>query len=253
MTTMSGMQHEAHTLTGAYVLDALEPAERAAFEEHLEVCAACRQEVAELLEVTAVLGGSVAVSPPETLKAAVDARVAITRQQPPKVTPITAATSRIRKHGRQNRATWAGWIAAAALAGVVAGQAVYDASQQHRIDSVSQQADAMAQLLSAPDVYTGSRSVANGGTATVVVSRSRDEAAIALAGLAAPPAGKAYQLWMISPAGVRSGGVVTLANGASGAILAHGLDGAMTVGLTVEPAHGSVQPTTKPVVLLPMS
>src|SRR5262249_48820234 len=111
--TMSTMQPEVHALTGAYVCDALDPQERAAFEEHLTECATCRQEVAELREVAAALGAAAVAKPPDTLKLIVDASITVTRQLPPVVTPITAASS-VRK---RNRPAWAGWIVAAALAG----------------------------------------------------------------------------------------------------------------------------------------
>ena len=232
---MNRMQPEAHTLTAAYVCDALESAERVAFEEHLRVCPACRQEVAELREVAAALGMAAAAPPPERLKAAVAERIAVTRQVPPKVTPLAAALGAGRGSGRRQRyprRTRAGWIVAAALAGVVAGQAVYSVQQQDRIDTVSQQATAMAQLLSAPDMQTSTGAVQTGGTAMVVDSRQLNEAAIALSGLTAPPAGKAYQLWMIGTGAPRSGGVLTLADGATGPIITHALDDAKTIGLT---------------------
>jgi anti-sigma-K factor RskA len=256
MKTMNGMQPEAHTLTAAYVCDALDPAERAAFEEHLEVCPACRQEVAELREVAAALGMAAAATPPQRLQAAVSARIAVTRQLPPKVTPLAAALGAGRTGGRRqryHRRGRAGWIVAAALAGVVAGQGVYGLQQQNRIDSASRQADSVAQLLSAPDMHSSTAAVRTGGSALVMDSRSLDEVAIALSGLAAPPAGKAYQLWMIGPGGARSGGVVAVAGGAAGPVVAHGLDDAKSIGLTVEPAKGSAQPTTSPVLLMQMS
>jgi anti-sigma-K factor RskA len=150
---------------------------------------------------------------------------------------------------------------AAALAGVVAGLAIEDASQQNQISTAQQhagaaaaQASALAALLAAPDVHSAVGQVSTGGAAVVVDSRSRDEAAITLAGLTEPGAGQAYQLWMIGPGGTRSGGVVALdAHGSSGTILARGLGDAKTVGLTVEPAGGSAKPTTTPVLLLNMS
>ncbi len=257
MKTMNRMQPEAHTLTAAYVCDALDPAERAAFEAHLEACPACRQEVTELREVVAALGMAAAAAPPEQLKATVSARIAVTRQLPPKVTPLAAALGAARGGGRRQRyprRARAGWIVAAALAGVVAGQAVYSVQQRGQFDSVSQRADAMSQLLSAPDAQSNAGTISTGGSALVVDSRRLDEAAISLSGLAAPPAGKAYQLWMIGPGtAVRSGGVVTLAGGSTGPIIAHGLDGAKTIGLTVEPAKGSAKPTSSPVLLMQMS
>ncbi|WP_328992446.1 zf-HC2 domain-containing protein [Kribbella sp. NBC_01245] len=45
-----------HTLLGAYVLDALDPAETRQVDEHLATCADCRAEVAELAEMKEFLG-----------------------------------------------------------------------------------------------------------------------------------------------------------------------------------------------------
>ena len=293
--TMNAMP-DVHTLTGAYVCDALAPAEREAFEEHLAQCSACSQEVAELREVTAVLGKAVALEPPARLKSAVDARVAVTRQLPPEVsgefydsrsgstsesgasggplpeaersaadqsnagqsdaersnaqvTPIGDAPSRRRRRGL----AWSGWAAAAVLAGVAIGLGVHSASQQRQLNALSQQAGVVQQLLSAPDARSGRAAVRTGGTAMVLDSRSRDEAVISFTGLSAPPTGKTYQLWMIGPTGARSGGLLTVpATGNPNPVVAHDLGDAQTIGLTVEPAHGSAQPTTTPVLLLPM-
>ena len=50
---MSGT--ELHQLLGAYLLGGLEPAEAAAFEQHLGSCADCRQELDELASLPALL------------------------------------------------------------------------------------------------------------------------------------------------------------------------------------------------------
>lgn len=254
------MDAEVHTLTGAYVCDALDETERVAFETHLAQCEACAQEVAELRETVTELGMAVAQEPPERMRAAVNSAIRVTRQLPPTVVPIGVAREQHAR--RRNRAAWSGWAVAAALAGVVAGLSIANVSQQHRIDTAQHQLDgvtaqssALASLLSAPDVHSGVGTVRGGGTALVVVSRSRDEAAITLADLSEPPSGKAYQLWMIGPSGMRSGGVVGVgvdSRSSIGPILAKGLGDAQTIGLTVEPAHGSAQPTTAPILLLPM-
>ena len=46
---------EVHVAVGSYVVDALEPAERAEFETHLSGCESCQHEVAEYAEVVAEL------------------------------------------------------------------------------------------------------------------------------------------------------------------------------------------------------
>ncbi len=256
------MNPEVHTLTGAHVCDALDPVERAAFEEHLSACAACTQEVAELRETVAALGMAAAMAPPVRLRATVAAQIVITRQLPPVVTPIIRTSSR---RGFRNRSSvqsgprarnaLIGWAVAAALFGIAAGLTVHSAQLQDRINSVATLDSAMSMLLSAPDTRSGAAQARTGGSALVVDSRSRDEAAISLSGLAPLPAGKAYQLWMIGPDGIRSAGLVPV--GASGLastapVFAYGLGDARTIGLTVEPAHGSAQPTTAPILLLTM-
>ena len=46
------MEISIHELTAGYALDALDPAERAAFEAHLEGCKPCQEELASFWEVT---------------------------------------------------------------------------------------------------------------------------------------------------------------------------------------------------------
>ncbi len=77
------MTVDTHTLSGAYALDALEPGEVAAFEEHLAGCAACRQEVAEFRLVAAELAGAESFAPPPELRDRILAKAAHTRQLPP--------------------------------------------------------------------------------------------------------------------------------------------------------------------------
>ena len=47
--------HEEQTLASAYVLGALDPAERQAFEAHVAGCATCRDEVHSLQRVADAL------------------------------------------------------------------------------------------------------------------------------------------------------------------------------------------------------
>ncbi|HEY9395441.1 MAG TPA: zf-HC2 domain-containing protein, partial [Nocardioides sp.] len=55
--------HDIHALSGAYAVDALDDIERARFEEHLAVCADCRDEVASLRDTTWMLGGLTDTAP----------------------------------------------------------------------------------------------------------------------------------------------------------------------------------------------
>src|ERR1700712_1397747 len=55
---------DQHLNTGAMALDALPPDEAAAFSLHLETCPTCSAELTSFLETAAILGSSVAQTPP---------------------------------------------------------------------------------------------------------------------------------------------------------------------------------------------
>lgn len=59
---------DIHGAVGAYVADALDPAERAAFAEHMSQCRLCASEVRSLTETVAELSASVATPPPPQLR-----------------------------------------------------------------------------------------------------------------------------------------------------------------------------------------
>ena len=88
------MSEELHTLVGLYVVDALDDDERARFEAHLAGCPACQQEVAEFRSTTGRLSQLMAERPPESLRAAIMARVASTPQESPAPPPDELAARR---------------------------------------------------------------------------------------------------------------------------------------------------------------
>ena len=249
------MSPDVHTLTGAYALDALDELERRRFEAHLAECPDCTQEVDELRATAAKLGVAAAETPPERLRQRVMAQVATTRQEPP--TPDTATAATRRRAAR--RTGWAVRLTAAA-AGLAAAAAVVlgvvtvragaerDAAQTQLAQLEARYAP-FAQLASASDARGDSGTGAHGGTAFVLASHSRDRAVLLVADLPAPPAGHTYQAWLIGGGQVRSAGLVPPDAGTGAPPLEFtGLAGASKVGLTVEPAGGSAQPTTTPVV-----
>ena len=83
---------EAHTLAGAYAMDAISEPDRARFERHLAGCEECAREIAGLREATARLATATAVPPPSGLKERVMAAAALTRQQPPPVSQASVET-----------------------------------------------------------------------------------------------------------------------------------------------------------------
>jgi anti-sigma-K factor RskA len=114
-------------------------------------------------------------------------------------------------------------------------------------------------VLAAPDVRTVSGPVSTGGVATVVLSADRRELVVSTSGLAALHADTTYELWLIGPSAakataIRPAGLLPAAvAGRTSPVLAAGLATGDKLGLTVEPAGGSSQPTTTPVLLLSLT
>lgn len=229
-----------HTLTGAYAVEALPEDERLRFEAHLDECAACGQEVRELRAAAARLGAAAAETPPLGLKARVLAQIATVRQLP----PLSARAGRHVHPG-------SGWrtplgIAASALLAISLGLGGLALAQQRRIESLSAQSQRIDRVVEDPSRVTRSASATGGGTGTVVAAGG--QALFVAAGLPTPPAGRAYQLWVIrNTEPPRSAGVLSADNGSVSALV-RDVRGADVVGLTVEPAGGSTAPTTQPVL-----
>jgi anti-sigma-K factor RskA len=130
---------DAHDLTAAYALDALDPDEAEAYERHLSQCEECREQLAELNETAAALAfGAVALAPPPRLRTSILEAAAAERSN---VVPLL-------------RRRWVSRglaVAAAAAACIVVGLAV----------SLSQ---------SSPPQQTWTVSVGPTGKATITVS-----------------------------------------------------------------------------------
>jgi anti-sigma-K factor RskA len=239
------VREDLHTLAGAYALDALPGDDRALFEGHLARCDACAQEVRGLREATAHLGVAVATAPPPELRAQVLARIGQVRQLPPLLPDLAAERQR---RARRRPGLAVGLAAAClALALVAGGLAV---RSQQELDRTRAAGQAVAAVLSAPDARTVTGTGA-GGTATVVLSRSRGQVVFASSGLRSLERSETYELWLMGPRAVRPAGLLRPdAAGQTRPVVASPLADADRVGLTVEPASGSSQPTTDPVLLL---
>lgn len=90
---------DLHDLTAAYALDALEPAEAQAYEDHLGQCEECRTQLAELNDAAGALAfGAVAPAPPPRLRESILAAAAAERTnvvplRPRKWTPRVLAVA----------------------------------------------------------------------------------------------------------------------------------------------------------------
>lgn len=238
---------DLHQLSGVYALDAIGDPERDAFEHHLRRCRPCDNEVRGLAETATALAIAVAEAPPVGMRSRVLAATALTRQLP----PVPAA-----EPGRPRRVAtpWVPRLATAlAVACLVIAVAfgVVGISAQHRLNAVQAQSRAVAAVLAAPDAQIASRPTSRGGTATVVFSRAETKLVVTTSGLPSLPSSKVYQLWLIGPSRVRSAGLLPAASaGRTAPVLASGLQAGDRVGMTVEPAGGTSQPTTTPIVVM---
>jgi anti-sigma-K factor RskA len=252
---------DIHTLTGAYAVDALPADERALFEAHLGACGACAAEVAELQATAARLGASVHQQPPASLRDRVLAEIELTRQEPPAPTSGagSAAQGGARTEldaARARRDAVPRWVlaivapAAVVLAIAVLGLGVALSNLDARMAEMEAAAGQVSAVLTAADAETVTVD-ADGTTVRIVMSTSRGEAVVLVDGMEPAPADHAYELWLIHddvrvPAGVFD----VDARGRATRVVTGDMATVTAVGVTVEPAGGSPQPTSDPVMMV---
>jgi len=228
------MRDDLHVLTGSYVLDAVSDAEREEFERHLQHCLSCRAEVRGLRETAARLAMARVVVPPARLEQRVLAATYRTRQLPPLPSERTH---------RKFPCRLAILAAAASVAAAVA-LGVTQLSAQHHLDRARE--TAIALVVTAPDARVETARTSAGGSVTVVTSAALRDAVVSSTGLAPLSSGRVYQVWVMSPSGARSAGLL------HGTSLLATIAPGDRIGITVEPAGGAARPTTNPVAILPV-
>jgi anti-sigma-K factor RskA len=229
---------DAHTLSGAYAMDALSERDRARFERHLAKCGECAAEVAGLREATARLAAATAAPPPPALRDRVLAAAAATRQQPPVVAGQTGGRWRLRP------LVAAGALVAAGVAAAAVAFGVSNGSMRQQLDQSQQSRQQIAAVLTAQDATMMTGPVAGGGSATIVMSHRRHALVFTAAHLRALPASRGYELWLIGPSGDRPAGMLPPAShGMTGPVVASGLRPGDHLALTAEPAGGAARPT----------
>ena len=237
---MTADSADIHALSGAYALDALPDDERAFFERHLAVCDACREEVAELQETTALLAGGVAQAPPPGLRDAVLAAADVTRQLPPErpVQSPTASRSWLRSR------ILAPLAACLSIAVLALGATVVVLNERLEESRSRPDVTPLVSVLGAEDLQTVELDLGAAVPGRFMYSPDLDRGVLVAHGIADPGAHETYELWLIHdgtpvPAGLfRPDG--------SGAAVAHidsTVRGAELVAVTIEPAGGSTEPT----------
>ncbi|MCY0937562.1 anti-sigma factor [Streptomyces sp. H34-S4] len=245
---MKQQHDDLHTLTAAYALHALDNHERQAFTTHLTGCTACRSEVAEFEATAARMAAATAHIPPASLKPKVVGVVNHVRQLPPRLADTgTHITFWTVLRGTAAPIAVAASLIAVAFAGVATWQHQESQEAGRRATQSEQRLDELGAVLAAPDARPVHGRASNGAVTTVVASKQLNKAVFTATRMPDPGPGKTYQLWLghdgiMRPAGLiqRDGTVILNGNTA----------GANTVGLTLEPVGGSLQPTTAPLLLL---
>ncbi len=244
---------EPHMLAGAYALDALAGLELDRFERHLHRCPACDHEVCGFRETAARLALAVAAAPPVQLRSRVRAAVAVTRQDPPLAHGPAHRVARrgFRAWGLRGGLPRLATAVAAVAVAVAAALGIVQATTQHRLDQARGEIQSAAAVLAAPDARLTVRATTAGGTATVVSSQSRHAMIISTVGLPALHGGRVYEVWFMAPGRIRPAGLLPApAAGRTAPLLAAGLTAADRVGVSVEPAGGTRQPTTTPILVM---
>jgi anti-sigma-K factor RskA len=221
-----------------YVLGSLDPEERRAFESHLAGCAECAEEVASLRPVLGALATAV---PQVTPRAELRQRV---------VSGADLKTRPYTTHDRKSPAALV-WLPLAAAIVIAVGAGVY-AMRLHRqigeLQAQFDQAQATTAVLAAPDlarIDLQGQQVAPGARARALWSRSRGLVFTA-ANLPPAPAGKSYQVWVVTAQAPVSAGLLTPDPSGVGThyyMTPADIAPPVAVAVTLEPAGGVPAPT----------
>lgn len=225
---------EMESLVAASVLDALEGYQQDEVDAHLSNCPRCRDLEASLREATMQISAGLETEPPPALRASVlDA-----------VRAEAEATSEPEGTRPSRRAVIGSALALAASALVATGVVLSRparSGEDGRIDEV----------LTAPDARLYSTTWES-AQVTVVHSASSGSSVLEVRGLRPAPRDHDYQVWNMTDARPTDAGLLRPDGDGRGRLLIRSGDaGGMAVSL--EPAGGSEQPTTTPVLAVSYS
>lgn len=257
--------HDEQAMAGAYVLGALEAVERHTFETHLASCAECQADVRSLLRVADALARAV---PERTPRPALRDRVleGIASSASPRTKDRSSSSG---------RRIWLPMAAMLVLAVALAAQAwrlqTRLATLEARLAEAERRADRAEQMtadarramadtqtamavLAAPDlarIDLKGQPPAPDATARALWSRERGMVFTA-SNLPSLPAGRVYQVWVVTATAPVSAGLIT--PDAAGRGSAHfdtprDIATPLAIAVTIEPAGGAPAPTGEKVLV----
>jgi anti-sigma-K factor RskA len=211
-----------HELTAGYALDALEAADAHAYEQHLAHCERCQVELGTLSAAAAALAFGVppAEPPAELRERILDAA----RAERSNAVPFRKPYGFARLHPAR--------VLAVAATAAAVGLGIWNVALHERLDRS----------------HEALRSVGLHGAAGSVVLGAGGQGTMVVADLAAAPAGKTYEAWVIvdgkaQPAGTFAAGGKTVV-----VHLRRPVPSGAIVAVTIEREGGSQQPTESPFI-----
>jgi anti-sigma-K factor RskA len=242
---------EMDELYELFVLGALEPAEQAEIEKHLEEgCTYCNARVREARDFAAAFAGMVdVVQPPAELRQRVLDSIA-----PPAV---------IAKAAKSKQKNWmGGMIALGAACAALMVFCLWLGSQtdslQNRLSAATQERDQLEQalkVLSRSETRTVQFGKADQPRGRVFVNPTGGVVFVA-SGLPKIGPDRTFELWLVPPAGAprKAGLFRSDANGdiVQASRLPVDLRNTAAVAVSVEPDGGSNAPTTTPIIVVPL-
>lgn len=230
------MNDDITTRAASYAVGALTAAERRELEADVRRDRRLAAEVREFTETAAMLGLAT-----EPVAPAVDLRASI-------LDAIVETPQETRPEGRIVRGPWLARPVAAVLGAAAA--IVIAVGGTTLALQLTREPSPVEQIVAAADYERAVGEVEGGGTVTAVWSASLERAAIMIDGLDDLPADSVYQAWLIDDSGHAAPDATF-----SAATHTLALDGEMSagdaIGITIEPAGGSSEPTTTPIVVIP--
>ena len=218
------MADDLHELSALYALDALDGDELARFEEHLDDCERCQDELLGLRAAAASLAFAVdGPAPPAALRSRI---LDAARGEVQNVVPFRAR--------RSIAVSVAAAVAIAATAAAVA-LGLWAASLDHSLSGER----AALRILGDPHA----RHIPLTDVRGALVVAPSGEAALA-ADLPEPPRGKVYEVWVIGTNTVQRAGTFT----GQRTTLTTRVPAGATVAVTLERAGGVERPTTHPLL-----
>jgi anti-sigma-K factor RskA len=218
----------------AFVLGALERSEADAFREHMASCVVCRDEVASFQQAVDVLPMA---APQYEVPRGLRRRVLSAVRSEARPAPASA------RRGRRQRLRW---LTAAPRPALGMGAAVLAAVALFGGVELAGSGPSGSRIVSAQ--------VAGPGSAQLKISHGRGE--LILHGVAPPPAGHVYEVWLqrgAAPPSPTSALFSVTSAGAGDVGVPGSLRGVRQILVTPEPTGGSLVPTHSPVVVARVS